>query len=143
MNKVILIGNLSRDFELRYLNTGVAVGNVNIATNRTYTREDGTKEQEVCFIDLSMYGRTAEVCKQYLKKGSKICVEGRLVYQQWNDTQGNKKSKHVIVVEKVEFLDPKNAIANDDNMQNAKNNQVIKPQVEASVSLNTQDEMPF
>lgn len=135
MNKVFLIGNLSKEFELKYLNTGLAVGSVSIATNRTYTKDNGEKENEVMFIDLSMFGRTAEICNQYLKKGSKICVEGRLVLQQWNDTQGNKKSKHIIAVEKVEFLDSKNDNITGDNVDKA-NKQVVKAQVEASINLN-------
>ena len=136
MNKVILIGNLSKEFELKYLNTGLAVGSVSIATNRTYTKENGQKENEAMFIDLSMFGRTAEICNQYLKKGSKICVEGRLVFQQWNDTQGNKRSKHIIAVEKVEFLDSKNNdnVVADENVDNA-NTQVVKAQVEANINL--------
>lgn len=120
MNKVILIGNLSRDFNLKYLNTGTAVGDVSLAVNMAYKTQDGKTENEVCYIDLNMFGRTAEVCNQYLKKGSKICVEGRLIYQSWQDTQGNKKSKHVVSVEKVEFLDSKNS--NTENQYQSNNN---------------------
>lgn len=120
MNKVILIGNLSRDFNLKYLNTGTAVGDVSLAVNMPYKNKDGETENEVCYIDLNMFGRTAEVCNQYLKKGSKICVEGRLIYQSWQDTQGNKKSKHVVSVEKVEFLDSKNS--NTENQYQSNNN---------------------
>ncbi len=120
MNKVILIGNLSRDFNLKYLNTGTAVGDVSLAVNMPYKNKEGETENEVCYIDLNMFGRTAEVCNQYLKKGSKICVEGRLIYQSWQDTQGNKKSKHVVLVEKVEFLDSKNS--NTENQYQSNNN---------------------
>ena len=120
MNKIILIGNLSRDFNLKYLNTGTAVGDVSLAVNMAYKTQDGKTENEVCYIDLNMFGRTAEVCNQYLKKGSKICVEGRLIYQSWQDTQGNKKSKHVLSVEKVEFLDSKNS--NTENQYQSNNN---------------------
>ena len=120
MNKIILIGNLSRDFNLKYLNTGTAVGDVSLAVNMAYKTQDGKTENEVCYIDLNMFGRTAEVCNQYLKKGSKICVEGRLIYQSWQDTQGNKKSKHVVSVEKVEFLDSKNS--NTENQYQSNNN---------------------
>lgn len=135
MNKVILIGNLSKDFNLRYLTTGTAVGDVSLAVNMSYKNKEGKTENEVCYIDLNMFGRTAEVCNQYLKKGSKICVEGRLIYQSWQDTQGNKKSKHVVSVEKVEFLDSKNG--NTENQYQSNNNaQVEAPQVEANINLN-------
>ena len=134
MNKVILIGNLSKDFNLKYLNTGTAVGDVSLAVNMPYKNKEGKTENEVCYIDLNMFGRTAEVCNQYLKKGSKICVEGRLIYQSWQDTQGNKKSKHVVSVEKVEFLDSKNG--NTENQYQSNNNaQVEAPQVEANINL--------
>ena len=66
MNKIILIGNLSRDFNLKYLNTGTAVGDVSLAVNMAYKTQDGKTENEVCYIDLNMFGRTAEVCNKYL-----------------------------------------------------------------------------
>lgn len=132
MNKVILIGNLSNDFELRYLNTGTAVGNASLAVNRSFTRQDGTKDNEAMFIDLSLFGRTAEVCNQYLKKGSKICVEGYLSLQQWQDKSGNKKSKHVVIVEKVEFLHTKS------ETQAQKPAQVAQPQMQVQ-TIQVQD----
>lgn len=113
MNKVILIGNLAKDINLKYLNTGVAVGESSMAINQVYKKQDGTKVQDTCFIDIVMYGRSAEISNQYLKKGSKLCIEGKLNFQQWSDQYGNKRSKHIVSVEKVEFLDTKS----DDNMQ--------------------------
>lgn len=115
MNKVILIGNLTKDINLKYLTTGVAVGESSMAINQVYKKQDGTKVQDTCFIDIVMYGRSAEISNQYLKKGSKLCIEGKLNFQQWSDQHGNKRSKHIISVEKVEFLDTKS----DDNMQQA------------------------
>ena len=113
MNKVILIGNLTKNIDLKYLTTGVAVGESSIAINQVYKKQDGTKVQDTCFIDIVMYGRSAEISNQYLKKGSKLCIEGKLNFQQWSDQNGNKRSKHIVSVEKVEFLDTKS----DDNMQ--------------------------
>ena len=113
MNKVILIGNLTKNIDLKYLTTGVAVGESSIAINQVYKKQDGTKVQDTCFIDIVMYGRSAEISNQYLKKGSKLCIEGKLNFQQWSDQYGNKRSKHIVSVEKVEFLDTKS----DDNMQ--------------------------
>ena len=113
MNKVILIGNLTKNIDLKYLNTGVAVGESSMAINQVYKKQDGTKVQDTCFIDIVMYGRSAEISNQYLKKGSKLCIEGKLNFQQWSDQNGNKRSKHIVSVEKVEFLDTKS----DDNVQ--------------------------
>lgn len=113
MNKVILIGNLTKNIDLKYLTTGVAVGESSIAINQVYKKQDGTKVQDTCFIDIVMYGRSAEISNQYLKKGSKLCIEGKLNFQQWSDQHGNKRSKHIVSVEKVEFLDTKS----DDNTQ--------------------------
>lgn len=115
MNKVILIGNLTKDINLKYLTTGVAVGESSMAINQVYKKQDGTKVQDTCFIDIVMYGRSAEISNQYLKKGSKLCIEGKLNFQQWSDQYGNKRSKHIVSVEKVEFLDTKS----DDNVQQA------------------------
>lgn len=113
MNKVILIGNLTKNIDLKYLTTGVAVGESSMAINQVYKKQDGTKVQDTCFIDIVMYGRSAEISNQYLKKGSKLCIEGKLNFQQWSDQYGNKRSKHIVSVEKVEFLDKKS----DDNVQ--------------------------
>lgn len=113
MNKVILIGNLTKNIDLKYLTTGVAVGESSMAINQVYKKQDGTKVQDTCFIDIIMYGRSAEISNQYLKKGSKLCIEGKLNFQQWSDQNGNKRSKHIVSVEKVEFLDTKS----DDNVQ--------------------------
>ena len=113
MNKVILIGNLTKNIDLKYLTTGVAVGESSMAINQVYKKQDGTKVQDTCFIDIVMYGRSAEISNQYLKRGSKLCIEGKLNFQQLSDQYGNKRSKHIVSVEKVEFLDTKS----DDNVQ--------------------------
>ena len=104
-NKVILVGNLTRDIELRYTPSGTAVGKFGLATNRVYndpvTKE---KKQEVMFIDITVFGRNAETANQYLKKGSQVLVEGRLAFNQWTDNMGQKRSKHEIIAEQVKFL---------------------------------------
>jgi len=104
-NKVILIGNLTRDIELRYTPSGTAVAKFGLATNRVYT-DPVTKEkkQEVMFIDITVFGRAAETANQYLRKGSQVLVEGRLSLNQWTDQTGQKRSKHEIIAENVKFL---------------------------------------
>lgn len=105
-NKVILAGNLTRDPELRYTPKGSAVVEIGMAINRKWKSETGEAKEEVTFVDVSAFGRTAEVIAQYLKKGRPIMIEGRLKYDQWDDKQtGAKRSKLRVVAESFEFLD--------------------------------------
>jgi len=107
-NKVILIGNLTRDVELKYTPNGTAIAKFGLATNRTYKDTmTGENKQEVMFIDITVFGRSAEVANQYLKKGRRVLIEGRLVLEQWVDSTGQKRSKHSVVAEKVQFMDSK------------------------------------
>ncbi len=110
-NKVILVGNLTRDVELRYLPNQSALAKLGLATNRRYKKQDGSQGEEVCFIDVNLFGRTAEVANQYLKKGSSVLIEGRLVLDTWMDNNGQKKSKHSITAESMQMLGSNNAKA--------------------------------
>lgn len=104
-NKVILVGNLTRDIELRYSQNGSAIAKTAIATSRKFTL-NGEKKEETCFVDITFFGRSGEVANQYLRKGSKILVEGRLNFEQWVDQQsGQKRSKHSVVVETMQMID--------------------------------------
>jgi len=103
-NKVILVGNLTRDLQLTYSGSGTAIGKSGLATNRKWKSQTGEQKEEVMFIDITFFGRTAEVVNQYLKKGSKILVEGRLSLQQWTAQDGSKRSKHEIIVENMQML---------------------------------------
>lgn len=104
MNKVVLIGNLTRDIELQYTQSGYCVGNTGIAVTRKFKNARGETAEETCFIDVKFFGRTAEVANQYLRKGSKLAVEGRLKLEQWQDQNGQNRSKHVVEVESLEML---------------------------------------
>jgi len=110
-NKVILVGNLTRDIELRYSSSGVAIAKVGIATNRRFKSATGEMKDETMFIDLTFFGRTAEVANQYLRRGSKVLVEGRLILEQWVAPDGTKRSKHSITVENMQMLDSKSESA--------------------------------
>ena len=101
-NKVILAGNLVRDIELRYSGQ-TPIGNTAIATNRKYKTATGEQKEEVMFIDITFWGRTAEIANQYLQKGSKVLIEGRLVLESW-EKDGQRKSKHSISVETMQML---------------------------------------
>ena len=104
MNKVVLIGNLTRDIELRYTQSGYCVGNAGVAVTRKFKNAQGETVEETCFIDVKFFGRTAEVANQYLRKGSKLAVEGRLKLEQWQDQSGQNRSRHVVEVESLEML---------------------------------------
>ena len=105
LNKVMLMGNLTRDPEIKYTPKGTAIANFGIAINRVFTPEGGEKREEVTFIDLEAWGRTAEVIGEYFKKGKPIFIEGRLKLDSWDDkTTGKKMSKLRVVVESFEFL---------------------------------------
>ena len=104
-NKVILAGNLTRDPELRYTPKGTAIAKIGLAVNRVWTNEAGEKKEEVTFVDVDVFGRTAENVGQYMRKGRPILIEGRLKLDQWDDKQtGQKKSKMGVVAETVQFL---------------------------------------
>ena len=105
-NKVVLVGNLTRDIELRYSQSGMAIAKTAIATSRKFT-SNGEKKEEVMFIDITFFGRSGEVANQYLRKGSKILIEGRIQFDQWVDQQGGKRNKHSIAVESMQMLDTK------------------------------------
>src|SRR5580704_11451521 len=104
-NKVILVGNLTRDPELRYTPKGTAIAKIGLAVNRVWTNDAGEKKEEVTFVDVDVFGRTAENVGQYMRKGRPILIEGRLKLDQWDDKQtGQKKSKLGVVAETVQFL---------------------------------------
>ncbi|MBI3417128.1 MAG: single-stranded DNA-binding protein [Verrucomicrobia bacterium] len=105
-NKVILVGNLTRDPELRYTPKGMAIAKIGIAVNRNWKTETGEAKEEVTFVDVDAFGRQAEVIAQYMKKGRPLLVEGRLRLDQWDDKQtGQKRSRLGVVLESFSFLD--------------------------------------
>lgn len=103
LNKVFLIGNLTRDPEVRYLPSGTAVSDLRMATTRKYRTQGGEDREETCFVTCTAFGRQAETCGEYLRKGSPLFVEGRLKYDEW-EKDGQKHSRHVVVAERVQFL---------------------------------------
>ena len=107
-NKVILIGNLTRDIELKYIPSGAAIAKGAIATSHKYKAQDGSQKEEVCFLDFNVFGKAAEVLNQYVKKGSKVMLEGRLVLESWTAQDGTSRNRHSLRVEEFKFLDSKN-----------------------------------
>ena len=104
LNKVLLIGNLTRDPELRYIPSGSAVTSFTLAVNRVYKLQSGEKKEEVSFIRIVVWGRMAETCGEYLKKGSPVFVEGRLQSRSWDGPDGQKRSATEVVALNVQFL---------------------------------------
>jgi single-strand DNA-binding protein len=111
-NRVVLVGNLTRDVEIRHTPGGTTIGKVGIATSRKYKSNNGEQKEEVMFIDLTLFGRTAEIAQQYLKKGSQVLVEGRLVLEQWTAQDGTKRSKHSVTVDHLQMLGGRQSGAN-------------------------------
>lgn len=104
-NKVLLMGNLTRDVEVRQLPGGGSVANIGLAVNRRFKTQDGQQREEVTFVDCEAWGRTAEVMAQYLAKGRPVFIEGRLRLDQWQDKDGGNRSKLKVIIENFQFVD--------------------------------------
>lgn len=103
-NKIILLGNLTRDPELSYLPSQTPVCNFGIATNRKWSGKDGQQKEEVCFVDCVAFGKVAETLNKYLHKGEAVLIEGRLKFESWQAQDGSKRSKHKVFVETFTFV---------------------------------------
>ena len=104
LNKVFLIGNLTRDPELRYIPSGTAVADFSIAINRFFKNKEGTKTEDTCFVRVVVWANQAESCAKYLSKGRPVFIEGRLQSRSWEDKDGQKRSAMEVVAERVQFL---------------------------------------
>lgn len=104
LNKVLLVGNLTKDPELRFVPSGQAVANLRMATNRKYKAGSGEWKEEVTYVSVEVWGKSAEACGEYLKKGSPLLVEGRLKLKEWTAQDGQKRSLLEVVSERVQFL---------------------------------------
>jgi single-strand DNA-binding protein len=111
-NKVILIGNLTRNPELRYTPSGTPVANFGLAVNRRFKQADDQKE-EVCYIDIVVFGKQAELCGQYLSKGDGAIIDGRLQQRRWETDDGQRRSKHEVVAQSVTFLPKRQGQSSD------------------------------
>ena len=104
-NKIMLMGNLTRDPQLSYLPSQTAVVEFGLAINRKWTSKDGERKEEICFVDCRAFGRTAENLNKYMSKGRPLFVEGRLTYDAWTAQDGTKRSKHRVTVDNFQFID--------------------------------------
>ena len=114
-NKVLLLGNLTRDPELRYIPSGQAVTSFTVASNRTYLAPSGEKKEDVSFVRVVTWARLAETCNEYLKKGSQVFVEGRLQSRSWEAQDGTKRSTVEVVASSVQFLGRPSAVGSQDS----------------------------
>ncbi len=147
-NKVILVGNLTRDPELRYTPKGTAIAKIGLAVNHKWKNEAGEFKEEVTFVDVEVWGRTAENVGQYMRKGSPILIEGRLKLETWDDKQTNqKRSKMVVVGETVQFLGTRSGEGTPTNLtERSSRPAAAKPVVEAAGDDGAppeEDDVPF
>ncbi len=133
-NKIILVGNLTRDPELRYLPSGAAVAKLGLAVNNSYKNKDGNTVDDTLFIDIDVFGRQAETVHQYMKKGSSVLVEGRLRYRTWTGNDEVKHYKHDVAAQRVVFMGSAAAVSNK-NIKSANENRDNSPEEE--------DDIPF
>ncbi|MCP5007690.1 MAG: single-stranded DNA-binding protein [Planctomycetes bacterium] len=103
-NRVTLIGNITRDPELKQMPSGSALVSFGMAINRNWKGKDGEKREETCFVDITMFGKRAEVIDEYFSKGSSIFIDGRLQYQQWDAKDGSKRSALKVIAEDFQFM---------------------------------------
>ena len=146
-NKVILLGNLTRDPEVRYTPKGTAVTELGMAVNRVYTAENGEKREETTFVDVTLWGRTAEIAGEYLKKGRPVLIEGRLQLDTWDDKQsGQKRSKLKVVGEGLQLIGGRpggTSGGGDEESSGAPRSSKSAPPPKAAPSAPDDDEIPF
>ena len=140
-NKVVLVGNLTKDIELKYLPSGSAVATSSVATSHKYKSASGEQKDEVCFLDFTIFGKTGEIANQYLKKGSKVLLEGRLKFEQWTAQDGSNRSRHILSVDTMKMLDSKSQSDNQSQNYNQEPQVVYEnkiPEIEVD-----EDSIPF
>ncbi len=149
LNKAMIIGRLTRDPESRNIPTGQLVSNFSVATNRTWRDKSGAKQEKVEFHNIVAFGKLAEICKQYLNKGKKVFIEGRLQTSSWDDQNGQKKYKTEIIAENMQMLDSLSSGVNNSSQNISKNpskkeenNELPMIDLETEEEINIED-VPF
>lgn len=141
-NKLVVLGNLTKEIELKYLASGSAVAKGSIATTHKYKSQSGEQKEEVCFLEFTIFGKGAEIANQYLKKGSKVLLEGRLIFEQWNAQDGTSRSKHSLRVDEMKMLDSKPS-DNQGQAQAKREPQVVYEQHIPNIDIDDTDSIPF
>lgn len=150
VNKVILIGNLTRDPELRYTPGGAAVSDISLAVNRNWNNNQGERQVETTFVDITLWARQAEIAKEYLSKGSPVYIEGRLQLDSWEDKQsGQKRSRLRVIGESMQMLGSNNGGGGNEGGGNYNSKPVqAKPQsnpapAKPDIAIEEDDDIPF
>lgn len=144
LNKVFLIGNLTRDPEVRYLPSGSAVAEFDIGVNERFKGRDGELKKETLFMRIKSFGRTAEFCGEYLKKGRRVFVEGRLRSESWEAKDGTKRSRLAVVAFRIQFADAKPAaVAAEEAPESEIANQEATDESGGEPDTSTDDDLPF
>lgn len=137
VNKVILIGNVTRDIELKHTTKGTAVASASLALNRSYKTEQGEKHEETTFVDVEFWGRVAEVVSEYVKKGSPLYVEGRLKQETWEDKEsGGKRQRIKVVAENIQLLGSRSGQKKSESVESEARAGVPSP-------ISSDDDIPF
>ena len=142
LNRVFLMGNLTRDPELRYTQSGLAVCDFGLAINRKFTGRDGQKKEDTCFVDITVWGKQAEVACEYLSKGRQVFIEGRLKFDTW-EKDGQKRSKLSVVAQWFQFLGPQvpeRPASTPSGAEKLPPSKPVPPEVEESVG---EEDIPF
>ena len=143
-NKVILMGNLTRDPEVRYTSSGTAIAKLGLAVNRYFRNKEGQQQEEATFVDVDAFGKQAETIGQYLKKGRPIMVEGRLKLDQWDDKQtGQKRSKLGVTLENFQFLDSRNESGDGGGSGGAQSSGSSPAKTQGGGGFAEDDDVPF
>jgi single-strand DNA-binding protein len=148
-NKVMLMGNLTRDPEVRYTPKGTAVAEIGLAVNRIYSGENNEKREETTFVDVTLWGRTAEVAGEYLKKGRPVFIEGRLQLDSWEDKQsGQKRSKLRVVAEGMQLIGSRGGSGSSEgdeatSSSRSSGSRTTPPPKNAPPAAPDDDEIPF
>ena len=108
LNKVLLLGRLTRDPQLKYTSNGTPVADLSLAINRFWSGQDGKRNEETTFVDVTLWSRQAELAAEYLSKGREVFIEGRLKFDQWDTPEGQRRSKLSVVAESMQFIGPRN-----------------------------------
>ena len=146
-NKVILMGNLTRDPEVKYTTSGTARANFGLAVNRVYTdSQSGERKQDTCFVDITAFGRTGEICGEYLSKGSPLFLEGRLDYYSWETETGERRSKLSVIADNIQLM-PRGtgqAAATEEQPSRAPMSAPVSTVAEnEGIPTETEDDIPF
>jgi single-strand DNA-binding protein len=142
-NQLTLIGNLTKEWEIKNLPNGSTIAKSSIATSHKYKAQDGTQKEEVCFLDFNVFGKGAEILNQYCSKGSKVMLEGRLILESWTAQDGTARQRHSLRVEEFKFLDTKKDNGEANTPQSYQRPQQKQQEEMPEIDYDIDDSLPF